>query len=286
MRNTLILLIFLGQVVFAQTPYPLSFYWTGVVEGESVFEMRVNMFESDRLLAGKGSKIKGECLFWADSIVLKVEGEIKDNHLSLNLVDSSGKMLYSLEFPNAEGLNSTQSGRWTDGKDIKKASLKTADSEKLSKAMLTGFCVAVNQRRNDIIAEDSSFTNNFAYLPKILYLPVGEGYRLDVNVFSKADYYGDDYLEFADTINNNTITKLSWQLIKTKSTPEILELRQTIVNQKILSYQINRFNFIGGRWIKKEENLKADSMPAKIFIYPDKIIYFLKDGISRSYLII
>ena len=284
MRPLILFLLFFSQIAFAQTPYPLSFYWIGEIEGESAFEMRVNMYESDRLLSGKGSKIKGECLFWADSIILKVDGEIKDNLLLINCIDSLGKMIYSFEFQNAEGLQTIQIGRWTNGSDVKNCSLKTSDSEKLGKAMLTGFSVAVNQRRNDVIAEDSSFAGNFAYLPKILYLPIGEGYRLDAKVFSKADYYGEDYLEFADTViamGNKTITKLSWQLIKTKSTPEILELRQIIVNGKIQSYSIAGFQFLAGRWQKKEGDLKPDSLPAKIFNSPDKIIYFSKGGISK-----
>ena len=282
MRYFHFFLLFFSQIAFAQTPFPLSYFWTGEIEGESAFEMRVNMFESDRLLAGKGSKIKGECLYWSDSSILKVAGEVKGKQLILNCFDSLGKMLYSFEFPNSEGLQTTQDGRWTNGSDIKNCKLKTSDSEKLTKAMLTGFCVAINQRRNDIIAEDTTFAANFAYLPKILYLPTGEGYMLDANVFAKADYYGEDYLEFADTISsigNKTIYKLSWQLIKTKSTPEILELRQIIVNDKIQSYSITGFQFLSGRWQKKEGNLKPEKSPEKIFNCPSRIIHFTKGGI-------
>jgi hypothetical protein len=284
MRPLILFLLFFSQIVFAQTPFPLSFYWTGEIEDKSAFEMRVNMYESDRLLSGKGSKIKGECLYWADSIILKVDGEIKDNLLSINCFDSLGKMIYSFEFQNAEGLKTVQIGRWTNGSDVKNCSLKTSDSEKLGKAMLTGFSVAVNQRRNDIIAEDSSFASNFAYLPKILYLPIGEGYRLDAKVFTKADYYGEDYLEFSDTISamgTKTEYKLAWQLIKSKNTPEIFEIRQIIVNGKIQSFSIAGFQFLAGRWQKKEGMLKPNSLPTKIFNSPDKIIYFSKGGISK-----
>jgi hypothetical protein len=282
MYKLLVFLLLFSQTTLAQTPFPLSFYWTGEIEDESSFEMRVNMYESDRLLAGKSSKIKGECLYWADSIILSVEGEVKGKQLILNCFDSLGKMLYSFEFPNSEGLLTTQAGRWTDGSNIKNCSLKTSDSEKLSKAMLSGFSVALNQRRNDIVAEDSIFASNYSYLPKILYLPIGEGYRLDLKAFLQSDYYADDYLEFSDSIKSNgniIIHKLAWQLIKTKNTPEILEIRQVIINGNIKDYNLALFQFIGGRWQKKEGNLKPATMPIKLFICPGKIIYFTKAGI-------
>jgi hypothetical protein len=150
--------------------------------------------------------------------------------------------------------------------------------------MLTGFCVAVNQRRNDIIAEDSIFASHFNYLPKILYLPNGEGYRLDAKVFQKAAYYGDDYLEFADTVSiesNKTTYKIAWQLIKTKNTPEILEIRQIIINGNINKINVTTFEFMAGRWQKKNGNLKPYALPEKIFICPEKIIYFTKEGILK-----
>jgi hypothetical protein len=284
MRLLPLLFLFFLQITSAQTPFPLSFYWTGEIEGESAFEMRVNMYESDRLLSGKGSKIKGECLYWSDSCIMKVEGEIKEKFLTLNCFNSNNKMIYSFEFPNSEGLQTTQVGRWTNGNAIKNCKLKTSDSEKLSKAMLTGFCVAVNQRRNDIIAEDSIFASHFNYLPKILYLPNGEGYRLDAKVFQKAAYYGDDYLEFADTVSiesNKTTYKIAWQLIKTKNTPEILEIRQIIINGNIITINIAAFEFMAGRWQKKNGNLKPYALPEKIFICPEKIIYFTKEGILK-----
>ena len=139
MNKFLICLLFLSQILFAQTPFPLSFYWNGEIEGISAFEMRVKFIESNRLLSGKGSKIKGECLFWKDSSMYRVEGEIKDKLLTINCIDSSEKMSYSFEFQDAEGLQTTQKGRWTNGTTIKDCNLKTSNSEKLSKALLTGF---------------------------------------------------------------------------------------------------------------------------------------------------
>ena len=280
MNKLFICLLSLSQLLIAQTPFPLSFYWNGEIECVSVFEMRVKFYESDRLLSGNGSKIKGECLFWKDSCIYAVEGEIKDRLLTINCIDSTSKMIYSFEFQDAEGLQTTQKGRWTNGIIIKNCDLRTSNAEKLSKALLTGFCVGVNQRRNDIIAEDSLFASNFSYLPKILYVPIGEGYRLDSKVYEKADYYGDDYLEFSDTIKsmgNSTIYKLSWQLIKTKNIPEILELRQISINGEIDYLSISVYQFISGKWQKKDHKLNLESGIINSFSGPEKITFFLKD---------
>jgi hypothetical protein len=82
-------------------------------------------------------------------------------------------------------------------------------------------------------------------------------------------------------MGTKTEYKLAWQLIKSKNTPEIFEIRQIIVNGKIQSFSIAGFQFLAGRWQKKEGMLKPKSLPAKIFNSPDKIIYFSKGGISK-----
>lgn len=115
----------------------------------------------------------------------------------------------------------------------------------------------VNSCRNEINTEDSLFVSNYKYLPKILYKPIGEGYRLDSKVYEKVDYYGEDYLVFSDTLilnGNTTINKLAWQLIKTNNTPKILELRQISVNDKTETLSVAVFQFSSSKWQKKSLN--------------------------------
>lgn len=191
-----ILALLLSCSIQSQTPYPLSFYWTGKISGFADFEMRVNMYESDKLLLGNGSKIKGECLFLNDFEYFLIEGDLSNNNINFNCINADGKIIYSFQFEVANGKEVTQKGKWTDGQKNLDCTLKTNYKMNLSKAQLTCFCVGVNLRRNELIHEDSIFAEQFKQLPKILFLPIGECYRLGADSYLQSQYYGNDYLEF------------------------------------------------------------------------------------------
>lgn len=286
------ILFFLNNTVYAQTPYPLSFNWKGDVEGFSSFEIRVNLLESDKIINGKGSKLRGRCIFTDSFKRFEIEGEIKNNDFVFNCLDSNNKMLYSFVFPDADGRKKIQTGKWTDANETKSAFLINKDSEDLPKSHTLGFCVALNLRFK-ILSEDSLHNNFFKKLPKLPFQTSGEGYILDKDAYRKASYYGKDYLEFNDTIllKNNTkeINKYCWQLLPTKSKiPFILEIYSKYIENELKMLKINVLNFKGAKWSESDKSAFPDStiidLNAEVkkfevkdfFICADKIIFYFE----------
>jgi hypothetical protein len=289
----LLILLFLSEIAFAQTPYPLSFYWKGEIENQSSFEIRVNLLESDKIINGKGSKLKGICIFNDSCKRFNIEGEIKNNDFIFNCLDSANKIVQSFVFPNADGRNKSQSGKWTDGTSTKAAFIKNTQPEDLPKSYTLGFCVAVNLRFK-ALSEDSLHKSFFSKMPKMPYQTIGEGYILDKEAYQRASYYGKDYLEFSDTIHNEKIKEINcyrWQLLQSKSRiPFVMEIYSKFKENKLKILTIKVLSFKGAKWVESDYNIFPDSslmnwnvnkVEIKVqdfFNCADKMIFYLENN--------
>ena len=256
-----ILLCLLPYLLNAQTPYAFSFYWKGKITGKSAFELRINMFESDKLISGQGSRLKGECIFLNDYSIYLIEGIVKNDEITLNCLDKTGKMAHSFIFPKADGRQQRQLGKWTNGIDKAEAYLETKSGIDIPNSQLLGFSVGINVRRNQL-EKDSLVANLIKTISQIPFLPIGEGYRLDKFSFLRSDYYGTDYLEFSDTVvtkdSSFQITKLAWQLLpSSKNSPYLLELKTRYWENRQSVLTLSVFNFQGGKWI----NIDSSAIP-------------------------
>jgi hypothetical protein len=222
------------------------------------FEMRVNMYDSDKLIAGKGSRLIGQCIFLNEQKIYRVEGAVSNNDITLNCIDTDGKILYSFLFPKADGQKKRQNGQWTNGKEKLDAYLDSPSNFDIPNSQLLGFCVGINVRRN-AIENDSIARPILSSVPKIPYLQIDEGYRLDKRAYLRADYYGNDYLEFADTTlaadSSKQIARLAWQLLSTaKASPYILEIKTLETKNAPLKVELALLHFQGGQWVKMDSS--------------------------------
>jgi hypothetical protein len=292
MRSFILIFLILNGTLFAQTPYPLSFYWKGEIENYSAFEIRVNLLESDKIINGKGSKLEGICIFTDSFKRYPIVGEIKNNDFIFNCLDSGNKIVQSFIFPNADNRNKTQNGKWTDGKSTKLAFIKNTQQEDLPKSYTHGFCVAVNLRFKGL-SEDSTHKSFFSKMPKIPYQTIGEGYILDKEAYRRASFYGNDYLEFSDTIHNEKIKEINcykWQLLQSKSRiPFVLEIYSNYIENEPKILTIKVLSFKGAKWVESENinfpdssfvNWNIEKGKVKVqdfFNCPDKIIFYIEN---------
>jgi hypothetical protein len=288
----IVLILFQIATLHAQVAFPLTFTWTGLINNQTAFEMRVKMVDSHAALNGQKSRLHGYCLFPGSWECLRIEGSSENGQIIINLFDGD-KMTQSFLFEKADKRQNKQEGEWTNGKLKQPLWLVPQDVKAIPKSQLIGFCHGVNDRIGRLQA-DSIAMPILKKLPIEPFLKVGEGYRLADDAFLEADYYGSTVLAFADTILiGDTLTaihQIDWQLLPTTlDRPYILETRAQYQNGQISKLEIAVWHYLKDSWVAVNPQVfpeayiqnKTLQLPEGVVDYlvsADRLILFLKDA--------
>jgi hypothetical protein len=267
--------------LFGQTAYPLTFFWKAKIEKGAEIEILVSMIDSDDVLNGKGSRIRGNLVYHNSWQSFEIRGRADRDKISFNCYDSTGAIVESFRFKEVDFKKEEQNGEWTDGKKTKSLKLRMLSPEKTSRSLRDAFAEGVNFR-----AERLSETPMLKGLPHPILNKMGEGYLMKDSAFAKVAHYGQTYICFRDSVEGEAL-QLDWTLLQANSF-YLLESQQIWEGNSLKGLALKAWTYRAGEWMSvdhevfppafvEEKELKLPEQIESFTATSDQLVFKLKN---------